>query len=134
MPSARAPRGRRVVPGVQAHLQSAWELDLTTRGRVSGQPRTVELWFVYQEGCIYFLAGRSVSGVPSHWYRNLQAHPEATISLGGVSVPVRLQQVKDVEFHKARVMSLFRKKYGPATMRRWYHEGGHVPLRCEVLG
>ena len=43
-------------------------LYLTTIGRVSGEPRTVELWFVVFEGKLY-----AVSGAPSraHWVQNL---------------------------------------------------------------
>jgi deazaflavin-dependent oxidoreductase (nitroreductase family) len=45
---------------------------LTTVGRASGKPRTVELWFVVHEGKIYMVSG---SPQQTHWVRNIQKDP-----------------------------------------------------------
>jgi deazaflavin-dependent oxidoreductase (nitroreductase family) len=52
---------------------------LTTIGRSSGQPRTVELWFVLEGRTIHFLAG---GGAQAHWVRNAQAQPTVRVRLG----------------------------------------------------
>ncbi len=54
----------------------AW---LTTTGRVSGEPRTVELWFVLDGRTIHFLSG---GGAQAQWVRNAQAEPAVHIRLG----------------------------------------------------
>lgn len=52
---------------------------LTTTGRVSGQPRTIEIWFAVEGDSLYLLAQH---GTRAHWVRNLQASPAVTLRLG----------------------------------------------------
>lgn len=54
----------------------AW---LTTIGRRSGEPRTVELWFVLQGRTVHFLAG---GGEDAQWVRNAEAEPAVKLRLG----------------------------------------------------
>src|SRR3954451_227801 len=51
----------------------AW---LTARGRRSGEPRTVELWFALRGSTVYFLAG---GGAAANWVKNSLA--AGTVSL-----------------------------------------------------
>ena len=55
---------------------------LTHRGRKSGLPRqaVIEIVRYDPERDMYYVA--SGFGTSSNWYRNLQAHPEATIQIG----------------------------------------------------
>ena len=52
---------------------------LTTRGRRTGRPHRIEIWFVAHEGGAYLLSdtGRS------DWCRNLIADPHVTLEIGG---------------------------------------------------
>jgi deazaflavin-dependent oxidoreductase (nitroreductase family) len=52
---------------------------LTTTGRRSGQPRTVELWFVLAGRTVHFLAG---GGEDAQWVRNADVEPEVAVRLG----------------------------------------------------
>lgn len=52
---------------------------LTTTGRVSGQPREIEIWFGARGDTVYMLAG---GGHGAHWVMNLIAKPEVTVKLG----------------------------------------------------
>lgn len=56
---------------------------LTTRGRVSGQPRTAPLLYLRDGDRVVLVA--SQGGLPRHpqWYRNLQAEPEVVVQIGG---------------------------------------------------
>jgi deazaflavin-dependent oxidoreductase (nitroreductase family) len=54
----------------------AW---LTTTGRRSGLPRTVELWFVLNGRTLYFLSG---GGESSDWVRNAGVNPRVSVHLG----------------------------------------------------
>jgi deazaflavin-dependent oxidoreductase (nitroreductase family) len=54
-------------------------LYLTTRGRKTGLPRRIEIWFVEHGGCHYVVAeGREHAG----WVKNLRAHAQARFSVG----------------------------------------------------
>jgi deazaflavin-dependent oxidoreductase (nitroreductase family) len=52
---------------------------LTTTGRVSGEPREIEIWFGLEDSTIYLLSG---GGDRSNWVRNLIAEPVVTIRIG----------------------------------------------------
>ena len=51
---------------------------LTTKGRVSGRPHEIEIWFVAQENNIYLLSG---GGDKSDWVRNLLKDPNVTVRI-----------------------------------------------------
>ena len=52
---------------------------LTTTGRVSGRPHTIEIWFALRERTLYLLSG---GGERSDWVRNLSARPAVTVRIG----------------------------------------------------
>jgi deazaflavin-dependent oxidoreductase (nitroreductase family) len=62
---------------------------LTTTGRVSGRPHTIEIWFARQGDRLYLLSG---GGGRSDWVRNLQRRAAVTVRIGdrhGLQVPAR---------------------------------------------
>lgn len=61
-------------------LASASVLDLTTTGRTSGRPRTIEIWFAARGSTIYLLAG---GGETAHWVRNIAADPAVSVAIRG---------------------------------------------------
>jgi deazaflavin-dependent oxidoreductase (nitroreductase family) len=52
---------------------------LTTTGRRTGTPHTIEIWFVVHEGALYMLSG---GGNRSDWVRNLANTPAVTVRIG----------------------------------------------------
>lgn len=52
---------------------------LTTRGRVSGRPHRIEIWFALDSGTLYLLSGGRDR---SDWVKNLLKRPEVTVELG----------------------------------------------------
>ena len=59
-------------------LEQGGVIDITTRGRHTGQPRRIEIRFHHTEGQVY------ITGRPPRrraWYANLLAHPEFTFHL-----------------------------------------------------
>jgi deazaflavin-dependent oxidoreductase (nitroreductase family) len=64
----------------------AW---LTTIGRRSGEPRTVELWFVLEGGTVHFLAG---GGEEAQWVRNAAVEPAVELRLGQRSYRGRVRR------------------------------------------
>lgn len=55
---------------------------LTTKGRRTGNPHTIEIWFGLERSTLYLLAG---NGNQSDWVRNLQAESEVQVRLDGVT-------------------------------------------------
>jgi deazaflavin-dependent oxidoreductase (nitroreductase family) len=66
--------------------------DLTTIGRKSGLPRTVELRFIYHQGSFYASSSR-VKG--KHWCENLLENPAVVITVKGQKVAGLARQVND---------------------------------------
>ena len=62
---------------VKQALEKDLTIDITTRGRKTGEPRRTEIWFHNLEGKIY------ITGTPGRrdWYANLLAHPDFTFHL-----------------------------------------------------
>ena len=54
-------------------------IDLTTVGRVSGRPHTIEIWFAAHGSTLYLLSG---GGTRSDWVRNLTRTPVVRIRVG----------------------------------------------------
>jgi len=52
---------------------------LTTKGRKTGKPHEIEIWFGIVGSTLYLLSG---GGDESDWVKNLRANPEVTVRIG----------------------------------------------------
>jgi deazaflavin-dependent oxidoreductase (nitroreductase family) len=66
--------------------------DLTTIGRKTGQPRTVELRLVYHNGS-YYASSSKVNG--KHWCQNMIKNPAVEITVRGSKLACTASQVID---------------------------------------
>ncbi len=66
--------------------------DVITIGRKTGQPRRVELRFIYYRGCFYASSTR-VEG--KHWCLNMLRHPEVELRVKGETLACTASQVLD---------------------------------------
>lgn len=55
---------------------------LTTTGRRSGRPHTIEIWFGRHDDTIYLMAGGRDR---SDWVRNVKAQPAVSVRIGDVT-------------------------------------------------
>lgn len=70
---------------------------LTTTGRRSGAPRTTPV-FGIRDGDALVIVGSNAGGrTDPDWYRNLRAHPAATVQVGGAIRPVRARDATAAE-------------------------------------
>lgn len=76
--------------------------DLTTIGRKSGQPRTVELRFVYCNGSFYASSSK-VKG--KHWCLNMIRNPAVEITVTGEKIACMAKQVTDDALRR-RILTL----------------------------
>ena len=82
---------------------------LTTTGRVSGEPREIEIWFGLDGATVYLLSG---GGERSNWVRNLQRDPAVTVRIAGTTWPGRARIVEDAD-EDERARALLVDKYSP---------------------
>ncbi len=77
---------------------------LTTRGRVSGEPRTTPLIYRSDDGRFVLVASKGGAPENPGWYENLLAEPHAEIQVGAEKIPVTASTAQGEE--RARLWSL----------------------------
>lgn len=97
-------------------LNTANEIDLTVRGRKSGQDISRPVWFVHEENKLYLLP---VQGSDTNWYRNVLKHPTVKISAHGQEISGEAKTITDSNKVKA-IVEKFRSKYGNSDVRKYY--------------
>ncbi|MFN8444813.1 MAG: nitroreductase/quinone reductase family protein [Caldilineaceae bacterium] len=97
---------------IQKALDTDETIDITTYGRLSGQPRRTEIWFRRVAGRTY------ITGTPGKrdWFANLQANPRFVFHLKG-SVQADLPAT-------ARIISdpAERRQLLADPVMRWYQQ------------
>lgn len=87
---------------MKLHNGSVFVGGLTTIGRRTGLPRSVELRLVYLDGRFY---ASSASIEKKHWCRNLIKNPAVEIKAGGKRFACQARQVTDEKL-RAQVLGL----------------------------
>jgi deazaflavin-dependent oxidoreductase (nitroreductase family) len=103
---------------VQHALERDRTIDITTRGRKTGQPRRKEIWFHNVEGHLY------ITGTPGRrdWYANLLAHPEFTFHLKQsvrADLPARATPILDKTRRRAIMAAIHQKLSGQRDLEAW---------------
>lgn len=86
---------------------------LTTRGRKSGQPRTVTIWFIATGPRT--IRVQHVAGKPAQWYRNLVATPAVTVDFGDGPIEATARPIAERAGVEA-VIAAVRRKYWTAWL------------------
>lgn len=110
-------------------LRSAAEFELVTRGRRSGEPHRVRVWFAIDGEDIWLRTDRTAD-----WYRNLAASGRCEIVLGARRAAAERMPVADEAAALRRLVDLWRAKYGAEWVADWYVERGRVPVRLRIAG
>ncbi len=87
---------------MKLHNGSVFVGELTTIGRRTGLPRSVELRLVYLDGRFY---ASSATIDNKHWCQNLLKNPMVEVRAGGERFACQARQVADEKL-RARVLSL----------------------------
>ncbi len=82
---------------------------LTTTGRRTGKPHTIEIWYALHGRRVYVLAG---GGEGSDWVRNIRAQPTVGLRIGSHDYIARARVVEDPE-EDALARRLLLEKYRP---------------------
>jgi deazaflavin-dependent oxidoreductase (nitroreductase family) len=102
------------MPDLQA-LNRESLVQLTVRGRKSGKPHTVKIWFAAGNGKIYVTSAR---GMGADWVKNLRKTPEATLQIGTTSLKGMAVWREDPGV-RTEVLPLFLRKYFLAKVFKW---------------
>ena len=105
---------------------------LTTTGRVSGEPREIEIWFGLVGATVYLLSG---GGVRSNWVRNLRRDPAVTVRIAGATWPGRARIVEDAD-EDERARTLLVDKYAPGysgNLDGWRRRSLPVAIDLEAI-
>ncbi len=94
---------------------------LTTIGRSSREPRTIEIWFALAADVVYMLSG---GGDAAQWVRNLRRNRHVEIRIARISCRGRARIVRAAD-ESAQARRLLLAKYRPRT-GRYRHWSGDV--------
>jgi deazaflavin-dependent oxidoreductase (nitroreductase family) len=100
---------------------------LTHRGRKSGKPHEVTIWFLVDEETVYL----STMNMQRQWTRNVQVHPDVSIRIGDEPFSGRVRVVKDAA-EMARVVELMKRKYWLARPYLWVKKKPDGAFRVEI--
>jgi hypothetical protein len=93
-------------------LEETPYLNLATKGRRTRLTRSVELWFAFEDGKLFFLAHSD-----SNWWKNVKRTPRVEVEVGEILFEGNGSLAQEKLDH---VFSLFRRKYGEDQVNRWY--------------
>jgi deazaflavin-dependent oxidoreductase (nitroreductase family) len=82
---------------VGSRMGSMKVLLLETTGHTSGLPRTVGLSHLEDGGRYFVMASYAGEDRDPAWAKNLRAHPRATVTISGRSIPVVARALKGAE-------------------------------------
>jgi deazaflavin-dependent oxidoreductase (nitroreductase family) len=82
---------------------------LTTTGRVTGEPREIEIWFGVDGSRLYMLSGGRDR---SDWVKNLMREPRVRVRIAGRTFDGTARIVSDPD-EDARARALLFDKYSP---------------------
>jgi len=102
----------RVLATSEVILEETPYLNLNTKGRRTGLTRSVELWFAFEDGRLFFLAHED-----SEWWKNVEKTPRVEVEVGEILFEGNGSLAQDKLDY---VFGLFRKKYGNDQVNRWY--------------
>ena len=106
---------------------------VTTRGRVTGNPHEIEIWFAREPDAetIYMLSG---GGDRSDWVRNMRASSEVTVRIGEATFDGTARIVDAASHEDALARRLLAEKYGHTQdLTRWLRESLPVAIDLRPL-
>lgn len=113
-------------------LAEAEELELMTRGRRTGRPHSVTLWFAYADGVLWLRTDQRPDGRGPDWYKNLLRDPWCRIRIDGHELAGTFEPVDDREAGLRHLVELWRAKYGAMWVSDWYVERGRLPVKVRL--
>jgi deazaflavin-dependent oxidoreductase (nitroreductase family) len=103
---------------------------LTTTGRVTGRPHTIEIWFATDGHTLYMLSGGRAG---SDWVRNLQRAPEVTVRIADECFEGRARVVEEGEEDElARSLLIEKYESTPGSLSNWRRTALPIAVDLEI--
>lgn len=102
------------MPDLQA-LDRESLIQVTVKGRKTGNPQTVKIWFAVGNGKVYVTSGR---GLGAQWIKNLQKNPDVALQIGSANLRGTALW-REGPSVRAEIFPLFFRKYFRARLFRW---------------
>lgn len=102
---------------------------LTTTGRVSRRPHTVEIWFAIQNSTLYILSGGQEN---ADWVKNALRQPRVSIKIRDRELTAMARRVKNEE-EDALARKLLFDKYSPTDddLEEWARTS--LPMAFDIV-
>ncbi len=102
---------------------------VTTTGRRSGSPHTIEIWFALHDGVVYLLSG---GGEGNDWVQNLKARPTVGLRLGDRDLICRARIVDDPgeDEHARRLVHEKYRSRSSDDLEQWRQSA--LPIAIEL--
>lgn len=112
-----------------SHLTGEAFCYLTTTGRISGRPHTIEIWFALNGQTLYLLSGGMDR---SDWVRNAWRLPDVTVKVKDVVFAGHARPVSDPE-EDSLVRQLIGEKYHESEedLDEWL--GSALPVAVDLV-
>jgi len=104
---------------------------LTTRGRVTGSPHEIEIWFALAGTTLYLLSG---GGDRSDWVCNVQAEPAVTVRVRNVTYDATARVLAPDTEEDEHARQLVYEKFQPGysgSLDSWREQS--LPVAIDVL-
>ena len=103
-------------------------LRITTRGRRTGRPHTVTIWFIVEGATVYV----GTLNARRDWVRNLTRTPTVDLDVGGLRLRGQARVVT-TPGEEARVGELLVQKYWMAWIGSWFGARSDRTFRVDDL-
>jgi deazaflavin-dependent oxidoreductase (nitroreductase family) len=103
---------------------------ITTRGRRTGRPHTVPVWFVVGEGDRIYLGTLKMG---RDWPKNIAANPQVLVEIADLRLEGRAERVRD-ENECSRIEALLAAKYLAARIGSWLGFRPQGVFEVRVIG
>jgi hypothetical protein len=104
-------------PELYQRLDSAREIELTVKGRKSGNDLSRPVWFVREGNILYLLP---LNGSDTKWYKNMLVNPMSKLSLNGTEILSANGRPITDKNRVADVVRKFNSRYGEEEVKKYY--------------
>jgi len=116
---------------IQQGLEQDLTIDITTKGRKSGQDKRIEIWFHNLDGKYY------ITGTPGtrDWYANMVANPEMTFHLKQnvqADIPARARPITEDSERRQVFLGVFAKLDGERNLDDWMPSSPLVEIELDI--
>ena len=111
-----------------AVVRNRGTLRITTRGRRSGKPHSVPIWFLVEDTTVFL----ATLNADRDWVRNAARTPEVELAVDALRLRGRVSTVTDPGL-EAHVRDLLARKYWMAWIGFWFGRGPARTFRVDGL-